>query len=115
VYIIKVGAAEDESSHNVIHEALKRLGGVALTEDREEEFEEAKGSGDDCFLYVVGMDRNVDACLHQIDLREEAKTRELVGIIVYVTDGIVAGNDSGNQRSIVSARAQTVVLFGQDM
>jgi hypothetical protein len=40
----------------------------------------------------------VVVCPHQIDLGEEATTRELVGIIMYVTDGIAVGDGSGVQR-----------------
>jgi hypothetical protein len=45
----------------------------------------------------------VVVCPHQIDLGEEATTREVVGIIVDVTDGIAVGDGSGVKSSIVTA------------
>jgi hypothetical protein len=82
-----------------VHEALKCLGGVAQAEGHEGELEEAKGSGGGGFLYIAGIDGNLVVCPHKIDLGEEATTRELVRLIMYVTVGIVVGSGSGVQCS----------------
>jgi hypothetical protein len=62
-----------------------------------------------------GIDRNLVVCSDWIDLRENARTRELVGVVMYVSDGVAVGNGSGVQRSIVSAGTPIVVLLGQDV
>jgi hypothetical protein len=67
------------------------------------------------FLYVAGMQWNLVVCPHQIDLGEEATTREVVGIIVDVSDGMTVGESSGIKSSIFTAWALTVVLLGHDM
>jgi hypothetical protein len=105
----QVGEAEVQSPQNVVHEVLKRLRGVAQAEEHEGEHEDAKGSGDGGFLYIAGMRGNLVVCPLQTDLWEEATTRELMGVIMYVMDGKEVGNNSGVQRSIVSV-ATTVVL-----
>jgi hypothetical protein len=61
------------------------------------------------------MYRNLVVSPHQVDLREDAKTRELVGIIVNVTDGVAVGNGMGVQRSIVAAGTSTFVLLRHDV
>jgi hypothetical protein len=53
-------------------------------------------------------------CSDYIDLRENARTRELVGVVMYVSEGVAVGNGSGVQHSTVSARTPTVVL-GHDV
>jgi hypothetical protein len=61
------------------------------------------------------MHVNLVVCPRQIDLGEEATTREVMGVIVDVTDGISVGNESGVKSSIVTAWTLTVVLLGHDM
>jgi hypothetical protein len=61
------------------------------------------------------MYRNLVVSSHQVYLREDATTRELVGIIVNVTDGVAVGNGTGVQRSIVAAGTPTVVLLRHDV
>jgi hypothetical protein len=61
------------------------------------ELEEAKGGGGGEFLYIAGMDGNLVVSPDQIDPGEEAITRELVGVIKYVTGGIVVENGLGVQ------------------
>jgi hypothetical protein len=60
------------------------------------------------------MHGNLVVCPNQIDLGEEATTREVIGVIVDVTDGISVGNGSGVKSSIGTAWTPTVVL-GHDM
>jgi hypothetical protein len=67
------------------------------------------------YVHVAGMHGNLIVCPHQIDLGEEATTREVVGIIVDVTDGIAVGDGSSVKRSIVTEWTQTVVFLGHDM
>jgi hypothetical protein len=88
---------------------------VAKAEIHERELEEANGSGDGGFLYIAGVGANLVVCPYQTDLGEEATTKELLGVIMYVTDGIAVGNGSGVQRSTVSAGTSTVALLGHDM
>jgi hypothetical protein len=59
------------------------------------------------------MDGNLVVYPYQIDLGE-ATTRELVGVIMYVKDGIAVGNGSGVQRSVVSTGTPTVVFLGHN-
>jgi hypothetical protein len=66
-------------------------------------------------LDIVGIYRILVVSPRQVDLREGVTTRELVGIIVNVTDGVAVGNGTGVQRSIVAAGIPTVVLFRHDM
>jgi hypothetical protein len=66
-------------------------------------------------LNIVGMYRNLVVRPHQIDLREDYTTRELVGIIVNVTDRVAVGNSTGVQGTIVTAGTPTVVLLWHDM
>jgi hypothetical protein len=94
---------------------LKRLGCVAQAEGHERELEEAKRSSYGGLLDVGGVDRNLIVCSDSIDLRENARTRELVGVIMYVSDGVAVGNGLGVQRSIVSAGTPTVVVLGHDV
>jgi hypothetical protein len=61
------------------------------------------------------MNWNLVVCPDQIDLGEEATTRELVGVIVYVTCGRVIGDGSDVKNYIVTAWKPTVVLLGHDM
>jgi hypothetical protein len=56
------------------------------------------------------MDRNLVVYPHQINLGEEATTRKLVGVIMYVTDGKAVWNGSSIPCSIVSIGMPTVVL-----
>jgi hypothetical protein len=81
----------------------------------EGELEYAEGSGNGGFLYVVGMHGNQVVCPHQIDLGEEVTTKQVMGVIVHVTDGISVGNGSGVKSCIVIAWTPTVVLLGHDM
>jgi hypothetical protein len=62
------------AKHNVVHEALKRLGCVAQAEGYEKELEEAKRSGDGGLLDIAGINRNLVVCSNQINLGEEAAT-----------------------------------------
>jgi hypothetical protein len=61
------------------------------------------------------MDRNLVVCSDQIDLGEETATRELVRIVMDVTDRVGVWNGTGVQCSIVSAETPTVALLGHDM
>jgi hypothetical protein len=90
---------------------MKSLAGVAQAEGHVGEHEEAKGSADG----VAGMDGNLIVCLHQIGLKEEVTTRELVGVLMYVTDGIAVGTGLDIQHSTVSAWTPTIVLLWYDM
>jgi hypothetical protein len=70
-----------------------------------------KGGGNGSFLYVVGMHGNLVVCPHQIDLGVEGTTREVMGVIVDVTDG----NGSDVKSSTVTTWMSTVVLLGHNM
>jgi hypothetical protein len=54
-------------------------------------------------LDITRMGRNVVVCSHQIDLGEETATRELMRVVMDVSDRIAVWNGMGVQRSIVSA------------
>jgi hypothetical protein len=68
-----------------------------------------KRSGDGGHLDIAGMDRNLVVCSNQIDLGDETT------VVMDVTDGISAGNDSGVKSSIVSAETPTIVLLRHDV
>jgi hypothetical protein len=57
------------------------------------------------------MHGNLVVCPHQIDLGEEATTREVMEVMVDVTDG----NGSDVKSSIVTQWTSTIVLLGHDM
>jgi polynucleotide 5'-kinase involved in rRNA processing len=59
--------------------------------------------------------KGVVACAHQIDLGEEATSREVMGVIVDVTGWISVGNGLDVKSSIVIAWAPAVVLPWHDM
>jgi hypothetical protein len=90
--IIQVGETEFESSQNVVHEALERLGGVAQTEG---ELENTECSGDGGFLYIVRMHGNFVVRSHQVDLGEDGTTKKLVGVVMDMTDGVAVGDGPG--------------------
>jgi hypothetical protein len=61
------------------------------------------------------MDGYLVVCPHQIELGEEATTRELVGVTVDVTDGIAVEDGSSIKSSIVTIWTTTGFLLGHDM
>jgi hypothetical protein len=74
---------------NVIYEPLKRLGIFAHAEGHEGDLEEAEWSGNGGLLYIIGMDGNLIVCSHQVDLAEDGTTEKLLGVIMYMMDGVV--------------------------
>jgi hypothetical protein len=86
--VVHVGEAEVESSQNVVHEALERLGGVSQAEGHEGELKKAEWSGDGGLLHIVGMDGDLVVRSHQLDLGEDGTPEKLVGVVVGMTDGV---------------------------
>jgi hypothetical protein len=66
-------------------------------------------------MYVAWMNGNLVVCLHWIDLGVKATTREVMEVIVDVTNGISVGNGSSVKSSVVTAWTRTVSLLGYDM
>jgi hypothetical protein len=90
--IIQVGEAEVESSLNVVHESLERLGGVAQAEGHERELEKAKWCDDGRLLYIIRMNGDLVVRSHQVDLGEAGRTEKLVGVVMDLTDGVAVGD-----------------------
>jgi hypothetical protein len=111
-YVVQVDEAEVESSQNVVHEALRCLGGVAQAEGHEGELEKAEWSGDDCLLYIVRMNGDLVLRSHQVDLGTSEK---LVELIVDMTDGVVVWECPGVECSVVAVRAPTIAFIGYDV
>jgi hypothetical protein len=94
---------------------MKCFSGDAWAEIHDRKIEKAKRSGDGGFLDMTGMDKNLVVCSNQIDLGEEKATRQLMTVVMGVTDWITVWNNLGVQRSVVSIGMPTVVLLGHDM
>jgi hypothetical protein len=71
---------------------------------------DTKGSGYCSLLDVAGVDGSLVVGPHQVDLGEETTTRWLVGVIMYVANGIAVGDGSGVESSIIVAGTPTVAL-----
>jgi hypothetical protein len=80
---------------NLVHEALKRLGGVVQAEGHEGELEYAERGSNGRDLYFVGMDGDLIVSCHQVDFREDGTTEKLMGVIMDMPDGVVVGNITG--------------------
>jgi hypothetical protein len=113
--VVQVGEAEVESSQNVVHKPLKRLGGGAQTEGHEGKLEKAEWSGDCCLLHMVRMEWDLVVRTHQVDLGEDGTSEKLVGVIVNMMDGLAVWDCPGVEYPVVAARAPTVVFLGYDV
>jgi hypothetical protein len=85
---------------------------VAHDEGHEKELKEAKES---CYgdpIDVGGIHRYLVVCSDFTELIENTRTRELVGVIMYVSIGVTVGNCSGVLRSIVSTGMPKVSFLG---
>jgi hypothetical protein len=105
--IVQAGKAEVASSQNVVHKALKRLGGVEQAEGHEGELEKAEWSGNGRLLYINRMDGDLVVRSHQVDLGEDGTPEMLVGVIVYMTNGVAVWDYPGPKCPVVAARAPT--------
>jgi hypothetical protein len=113
--VVQVGEAEVESSQNVVHKALKHMGGVAQAEGHEGELEKAEWSGDGGLVYIIRMEGDLVVHCHQVDLGEDGTPEKLVGVIVDMTDRVVVWDCPGIEYPVVAARATTVVFLGYNV
>lgn len=91
MFVLLTRPVEDESLQNVVHEVLKRLGGVAQADGHEGELEKADWSGDGCLPCIVRMDCGMVVGSHQVDHGEDGTPEKLVGVIIDMTDGVRSG------------------------
>ena len=65
--VVNVHEDEGQVAEDVIHEALKRLGGVAKTERHSSKLEEVERGSDGSLRVVIGMNRDEMIGTYQVD------------------------------------------------
>jgi hypothetical protein len=58
------------------------------------------------------MDGNLVVGLHQVDFGGNGTTEKLVGVIVDMADGVMVGNCTRVQGSVISTGVPPIVLLG---
>jgi hypothetical protein len=113
--VVEVSETEVEAAERVVDKALEGLGGVAEAEGHERKFEKTKMSRNSGFGDIRGMNRNLVVRTNKVDFREKGAPREVVGIVMDMTNGVTVGDSTGDESPIVTTGMPTVVLLRNDV
>jgi len=111
-HVIYIGITEIQVSENLIDEPLKCLRGVSEPEGHIWEFEKAKRRDDGSFCDVVRMNWNLMVWFHQIYRGEDFPANKLLRIVGNVPNGILVGDRSSIQSTIVATGSPAVFFLG---